>query len=280
MRSANVRSSRALFAAIAYALLTVWLFIAVFPFVWTFLTSIKEVVDAFSLPPVWIFKPTIAAYQQLWIEEGFSRYLINSAIVTFGTVFISIGIGCFAGYGLARYRRAAGFWILFAAFVFRALPRLTFLLPYYYLARLTGLYDTHLLLILVLVAINQPFTIWMLRSFFQEIPDSLEESAMVDGCNRFQAFWYVIVPIMGPGIVTASIFSMLLAYNEFLVPLTLTATNAVPMPVAISQFGAEDLRYLSISAAGAISIAIPMVVIVLYLQRFLIKGLTAGSVKG
>ena len=103
---------------------------------------------------------------------------------------------------------------------------------------------------------------------------------MVDGCSRFQAFWYVIVPIMGPGIVTASIFSMLLAYNEFLIPLILTATNAVTMPVAISQFGAEDLRYWSISAAGAISIAIPMVIIVLYLQKFLIKGLTAGAVKG
>ena len=266
--------------AIAYAVLSVWSILAIFPFFWTFLISIKEVVDAFALPPVWVFQPTLVAYQTLWIEEGFSKYLINSAIVTFGTVVISITVGCFAGYGLARYNRAAGFWILFAAFVFRALPRLTFLLPFYYLARLTGLHDTQLLLILVLVAINQPFTIWMLRSFFQEIPDSLEESAMVDGCSRFQAFWYVIVPIMGPGIVTASIFSMLLAYNEFLIPLILTATNAVTMPVAISQFGAEDLRYWSISAAGAISIAIPMVIIVLYLQKFLIKGLTAGAVKG
>ncbi len=280
MKAHSSTSSRALFSAIAYAILTVWLILAIFPFFWTFLISIKEVVDAFALPPIWVFKPTLVAYQTLWIEEGFTKYLINSAIVTFGTVTISISVGCFAGYGLARYNRAAGFWILFAAFVFRALPRLTFLLPFYYLARLTGLHDTQLLLILVLVAINQPFTIWMLRSFFQEIPDSLEESAMVDGCTRFQAFWYVIVPIMGPGIVTASIFSMLLAYNEFLIPLTLTATNAVTMPVAISQFGAEDLRYWSISAAGAISIAIPMVIIVLYLQKFLIKGLTAGAVKG
>ena len=280
MRSHSRTSSRALFLAIAYAVLSVWAILAIFPFFWTFLISIKEVVDAFALPPVWVFQPTLVAYQTLWIEEGFSKYLINSAIVTFGTVVISITVGCFAGYGLARYNRAAGFWILFAAFVFRALPRLTFLLPFYYLARLTGLHDTQLLLILVLVAINQPFTIWMLRSFFQEIPDSLEESAMVDGCSRFQAFWYVIVPIMGPGIVTASIFSMLLAYNEFLIPLILTATNAVTMPVAISQFGAEDLRYWSISAAGAISIAIPMVIIVLYLQKFLIKGLTAGAVKG
>jgi multiple sugar transport system permease protein len=133
---------------------------------------------------------------------------------------------------------------------------------------------------MVLVAINQPFTIWMLRSFFQDIPESLEESAMVDGCSRFQAFWYVIVPIMGPGIVTASIFSLLLAYNEFLIPLVLTATNAVPLPVAISQFNAEDIQYWSIAAAGAVSITLPILIVVFLLQRYLIKGLTAGAVKG
>ena len=279
-RSLSAASSRTLFGGIAYSVLSVWLILAVTPFIWTFLTSIKEVVDAFSIPPTWIFKPTSDAYTTLWIKEGFGRYLVNSLIISVGTVVTSISIGCLGGYALARYNRLAGFWILFAAFVFRSLPRMTFLLPFYYLSQLTGLYDTHILVILVLVAINQPFSIWMLRSFFQEIPESLEESAMVDGCTRLQAFWYVIVPVMGPGIVTASIFSLLLAYNEFLIPLTLTATNAVPMPVAISQFGAEDLRYWSLSAAGAISIALPIVLLVIFLQRYLVRGLTAGAVKG
>jgi multiple sugar transport system permease protein len=276
----SAQSQRSLFQGFAYAVLLLWLVLAITPFVWTFLTSIKRPVDAFASPPVWLFKPTLMAYQQLWLEEGFSRYLINSAIVSLGTVTISISIGCLAGYALSRYRHASGFWILFAAFVFRALPRMTFLLPFFYIAQRTGMHDTHLLLILTLVAINQPFTIWMLRSFFAEIPESLEESAMIDGCSRFQAFWYVIVPIMAPGIVTASIFSLLLAYNEFLIPLVLTATKATPLPVAISQFGAEDIRYWSISAAGAISISLPIVVIILFLQRYLIKGLTAGAVKG
>ena len=279
-KSLSATSSKTLFGAIAYSVLSIWLILAVTPFIWTFLTSIKEVVDAFSIPPTWIFTPTWDAYKTLWIDENFSRYLINSVIISVGTVTISISFGCLGGYALARYNRLAGFWILFMAFVFRSLPRMTFLLPFYYLSQITGLYDTHVLVILVLVAINQPFSIWMLRSFFQEIPESLEESAMVDGCTRLQAFWYVIVPVMGPGIVTASIFSLLLAYNEFLIPLTLTATNAIPMPVAISQFGAEDLRYWSISAAGAISISLPIVLLVIFLQRYLVRGLTAGSVKG
>jgi multiple sugar transport system permease protein len=279
-RRTSSHPGKILFLMFAYSVLFCWLLLAVTPFFWTFLTSIKQVVDAFSIPPVWTFTPTFEAYQSLWVEEGFVRYLINSVIVSVGTVTISISIGCLAGYALSRYNRPAGFWILFAAFVFRALPRMTFLLPFFFFARITGTFDTHILLILVLVAINQPFTIWMLRSFFQEIPESLEESAMIDGCTRFQAFWFVILPVMGPGVVTASIFSLLLAYNEYLIPLTLTATNAVPMPVAIAQFGAEDLRYWSISAAGAISIAAPIAILILFLQRYLIKGLTAGAVKG
>lgn len=273
-------SQRALFLGLAYALLLAWFILAVLPFVWTFLTSIKRPVDAFAYPPMWFFQPTLMAYQQLWLQEGFSKYLLNSVIISLGTVTISISIGCLAGYALSRYRGMSGFWILFAAFVFRALPRMTFLLPFFYIAQLTRTHDTHLLLILTLVAINQPFTIWMLRSFFAEIPESLEESAMIDGCSRFQAFWYVIVPLTAPGIVTASIFSLLLAYNEFLIPLVLTATRATPLPVAISQFGAEDIRYWSISAAGAISIALPIVLVILFLQRYLIRGLTAGAVKG
>jgi multiple sugar transport system permease protein len=280
-RSRSSSSSRALFQALAYAVLSVWFILAVLPFLWTIMTSTKTVVDALSIPPVWWYTPDFEAYRKLWLEEDFGRYLLNSVIVTLGTVGISISVGCLAGYGLARYKGKIGFWILFAAFVFRAFPRMTFLLPFYFIARLTNSHDTHVLLILVLVSINQPFTIWMLRSFFMEIPESLEESAMVDGCNRFQAFWYVIVPIMGPGIVTASIFSMLLAYNEFLIPLVLTATNATPLPVAISQFaGAEDLTHLTISAAGAVSIALPIVIIVFLLQRFVVKGLTSGAVKG
>jgi multiple sugar transport system permease protein len=211
VRRSSFNPGKTFFLMFAYAVLFCWLLLAVTPFVWTFLTSIKQVVDAFSIPPVWTFTPTFDAYKSLWVDEGFVKYLINSVIVSVGTVTISISIGCLAGYALSRYNRPAGFWILFAAFVFRALPRMTFLLPFFFFARITGTFDTHVLLILVLVAINQPFTIWMLRSFFQEIPESLEESAMIDGCTRFQAFWFVILPVMGPGVVTASIFSLLLA---------------------------------------------------------------------
>ena len=168
-KNLGARSSKALFAALAYSVLSVWLILAVAPFVWTIMTSTKTVIDALSVPPVFFYTPDFEAYTKLWLEEDFGRYLLNSAIITVGTVVISISVGCLAGYGLARYKGKVGFWILFAAFVFRALPRMTFLLPFYFIARLTNSHDTHILMILVLVSINQPFTIWMLRSFFMEI---------------------------------------------------------------------------------------------------------------
>lgn len=260
-------------------LLTIWFIIAVFPFLWALLTSIKTPVDAFSIPPVWVFKPTLEAYQTLWGDGLFIKYLYNTMVVSISTVVISIAIGCLAGYGLARYAKAGSFLLLFVALIFRALPRMVFVLPFYYLSQKLGLYDTNIMLILVMVAINQPFTIWMLRSFFMNIPEALEEAAMVDGCTRLQAFRHVIVPIMGPGVASAAIFTLLLAYNEYLVPVALTATNAVTLPVAITQFAAEDIKYWSVTAAGCVSIALPIVIIVIFAQRYLVEGLTAGAVK-
>lgn len=210
----------------------------------------------------------------------FYDYFINTIIVTVGTVVVSISIGSLAGYSLARYAGYAGVAILIAALGFRALPRLAFVLPYYWIGTATNLLDTHILVILTLVAVNQPFTIWMLRSFFMDIPSELEESAMVDGCNRLTAFVKVIIPIMWPGIISTALFTLLLAYNEFLLVRLLTQTNWT-LPVAISRFtGGEDPRHLTLAAAAAVSATIPIILVILFFQKNLVKGLAAGAVKG
>ena len=155
----------------------------------------------------------------------FYDYFLNTLIVTVGVVTISLSIGCLAGYALARYSGLAGVVILVAALGFRALPSLAFVLPYFWLGRMTGLYDSFPLLIITLVATNQPFTIWMLRSFFMDIPREIEESAMVDGASRLSAFMKIIMPIMWPGIVSTGLFSLLQAYSEFLLVRILTQSN-------------------------------------------------------
>jgi multiple sugar transport system permease protein len=264
----------------AFAFLLLFAVYSAFPFFWTALTSIKQPVDAFALPPVWVFDPTLSHYADLWLDRGFGWYFLNTAIVTAGTVVISISIGAVAGYALARYPGQLGFWLLTLALVFRALPRTAIVLPFYQLSRAFGLFDTHALLIMVLVSVNQPFTIWMMRSFFMTIPAEIEEAAMVDGCSRFGAFLRAIVPVMWPGVITTSLFTFLLAYNEFLMPLILTATRAQTLPVAISAFAAEDIRYWSLSAAGAISITLPVVALILVFQKRIVGGLVQGAVKG
>ncbi|MCF7944144.1 MAG: carbohydrate ABC transporter permease [Spirochaetia bacterium] len=210
----------------------------------------------------------------------FYDYFLNSVIVTVGTLVISIAIGCVGGYALARYSKVWGVIILIAALGFRALPRMAFVLPYYYIGQYTHLYDTHFLLIITMVAINQPFTIWMLRSFFMDIPKEIEEAAMIDGAGRLKAFMQVIIPIAWPGIITTSLFTLLLAYNEFLMPKILTQANWT-MPVAIASYtSGEDAAYRAIASAASVSITIPIIIVIIFFQKYLVKGLAFGAVKG
>jgi len=207
-------------------------------------------------------------------------FFVNSIIVTVLTVIISISIGLLAGYGLARYSGISGAVILIVALAFRALPRTAFVLPYFIVAKELDILDSRLVIVLALVAVNQPFTIWMLRSFFMEVPREIEEAAMIDGATRFQAFRQVVVPIMWPGIIATSLFTMLLAYNEFLFVRVLTVTEWT-LPVAISALtGGESTTTLTEAAAASVSITMPIVIVILVFQKHLVKGLGAGAVKG
>ena len=188
-------------------------------------------------------------------------------------------IGAPCGYILSRYSKGSGFTLLCVSLFFRALPTMVLILPYYVIAQRLGLYDTKILLIVAIVAGNQPFTIWIQRSFFLTVPQSLDEAAMVDGCTRFKSFLHVILPVSLTGAITSAIFTCMFSYNEYMIPAALSATRSMTLPVMIAQFGGEDLRYWSISAAGNISIAIPLIIFVIALQKYLVGGMSAGAVK-
>jgi ABC-type glycerol-3-phosphate transport system permease component len=174
---------------------------------------------------------TTRGYYGAWVTEEFWRAVLNTAIVVFFTVIISLTFGTLGGYALARSGFRYAFWLLMLALVFRAMPHITlvsgYLLPFFEW-NIWGILPTT---IIVLVAINQPFTLWMLHSFFKNIPKDLDESAMVDGCTRFQAFWHVIIPVMWPGVITTGLFSFLLAYNDFAVTaMLLSSENQTMIP--------------------------------------------------
>lgn len=207
-------------------------------------------------------------------------FFVNSIFVTVLTVVISISIGLLAGYGLARYSGLSGAVILIVALGFRALPRTAFVLPYFVVAKELGILDSRLVIVLALVAVNQPFTIWMLRSFFMEVPREIEEAAMMDGTTRLQAFRMVVVPVMWPGIIATSLFTMLLAYNEFLFVRVLAVTEYT-LPVAISALtGGDSAATVTEAAAASVSITLPIVIAIIVFQKHLVKGLGAGAVKG
>jgi multiple sugar transport system permease protein len=159
-------------------------------------------------------------------------------------------------------------------------PQMLLAIPYFLLATKWVLADTKIILILIIVAANQPFAIWLMRGFLVGVPKELDEAANIDGCNMVQIVTRIILPVSMPGISTASIFTFLLSYNEYLFALVLTQKKAMTLPIAIGQYGAEDLSYWTLSASGVISIVIPVCLVMIFLQKWLVKGLTAGAVKG
>ncbi len=268
--------------AITLGGLALWIVAAAFPFLWMTLISFRAPVDAFSVPPKLFAAFTWEHYWQLWVADRFWVKFLNSTVVTAGELVVSLTLGCLAAYALARYGGALGFWLLLMALVFRALPHATLLPSYKYAFFELGMWNRYETLIVILVAINQPFTIWMLRSFFMNIPRELDEAALVDGCSRVQAFFKVILPVMWPGIVTTGLFSFLLAYNDFLISAQMMNADKQTMTSALSAYmNADDDAYkLMQGVAGAVSITLPLVILVLFFQRQLVSGLVQGAVKG
>jgi ABC-type glycerol-3-phosphate transport system permease component len=225
---------------------------------------------------------TLAGYEGAWVQNEFWKSVINTLIVTLSVTCISLVVGTLGGYALARSGRSYAFWILIAALVFRAMPHITlvsgYLLPFFQL-NIWGFLPTT---IIVLVAINQPFTLWMLHSFFLSIPKDLDESALVDGCTRFQAFRMVIIPVMWPGVITTGLFSFLLAYNDFAVTsMLLKQENQTMIPKIASFLGSiQDEGKVMFAVAAVVSATVPLFILVMFFQRQIVSGLTAGAVKG
>jgi len=279
---------------ISSLLVLAWIVVAAFPFLWTLWGSFKVQGDFFSkadwMNALWGTRTVIetgapftgAGYEGAWIEKEFWRAALNTGIIVFFTVIISLTLGTLGGYALARSGYRYAFWLLMLALVFRAMPHITlvsgYLLPFFEW-NLWGHIPTT---IVVLVAINQPFTLWMLHSFFLNIPKDLDESAMVDGCTRFQAFRHVIVPVMWPGVITTGLFSFLLAYNDFTVTaLLLNQENQTMIPKIASFLGSTQVEgNVMFAVAAVVSATAPLFVLILFFQRQIVSGLTAGAVKG
>ena len=277
-----------------YFLIFSWVIIAAFPFIWTVWGSFKVELDFFSISD-WTYALTGErtkaeygspftgkGYEGAWLDNYFWRNAINTFIICFFVVCTSLTIGTLGGYALSRSSYQYTFWLLVIALIFRAMPPITlvagYMLPFFEW-NIWGILPTT---IIVLVAINQPFTLWMLHSFFQNIPKELDESAKVDGCTQFEAFRFVIIPAMWPGVITTGLFSFLLAYNDFAVTSMLLAENNRTKVPAIAAFLGTTYTEGNImfAVAAVVSTTIPLFLLVMFFQKQIVSGLTAGAVKG
>ena len=292
---ANSLTNRApLLTWFSASLVVLWLLLAIGPFIWTVWGSFKVEGDFFSkadwrnaIYGVLTIVETGGSftgngYYGAWIQEEFWFNVVNTTVVVFFTVTISLTMGTLGGYALARSGFKYAFWLLILALIFRAMPHITlvsgYLLPFFEWNVWGKLSTT----IVVLVAINQPFTLWMLHSFFLNIPKDMDESAMVDGCTRFQAFRHVIIPVMWPGVITTGLFSFLLAYNDFAITsMLLSSENQTMVPRIASFLGSvREQGNIMFAVAAVVSAIVPLFFIVLLFQRQIVSGLTAGAVKG
>ena len=271
-----------------------WLILAAFPFIWTVWGSFKIELDFFSIADwtnaltgdntenTYGSPFTGAGYFGAWIQEEFWRNAINTPLVCIFVVAVSLTIGTLGAYALSRSGFKYVFWLLIIALIFRAMPPITLVsgyLPVFFDWNIWGYLPTA---IIVLVAINQPFTLWMLHSFFESIPKELDESAKVDGCTQFQAFRRVIIPVMWPGVITTGLFSFLLAYNDFAVTTTvLSESNRTMVPAIAAFLGTTQTEgNVMFAVAAVVSATVPLFIMVMFFQRQIVSGLTAGAVKG
>lgn len=253
-----------------------------FPVFWMVLSSFKEQRDIFTVPPTLFFTPTLETYVSYMQRADISRRLINTVIVAVGSGLLSIVAGAMAGYALARIKLRGAGTIGVIILLSRGVPPIALAVPMFLVARSLGVTDMHITLILAYCTFLIPYVMWLMRGFFLALPKELEESAMIDGCSRFGAFFKIIVPISMPGLLSTMIFSMILAWEELLFALVLTNRYASTIPVAIAGIAGDTVNganWGALTAVGTITV-IPVVVFALLVQKWLIQGLADGATKG
>ncbi|MCC7208816.1 MAG: carbohydrate ABC transporter permease [Anaerolineae bacterium] len=275
-------ASKVIRASVVWGIVIVCGLWIIFPIFWTFSVSLKNSEQLFTLPPTYIPNPpTLQNYADAISSRGILPALRNSLIVMVVSAPISVLFASLAAYGLARFQFRGKRLLLYGILSIRMLPGLILAIPMFLVFRPLGLQDTLLGLIIIYTAFNMPFNIWLLTGFFEEIPREIEEAGLIDGCNPWQLYRRIILPLATPALVASLIFCMLLAWNEFQFALILTRTDASrTLPVVISGMTSDRGTYFGQMGATGVLAILPVLAVAIYVQRYLVKGLTAGAVKG
>ena len=251
--------------------------VILFPFLWMLASSLKSQVDIIAWPPRILFHPTLRNYERVFGEQDFLKYFFNSTLVGTSAVGAALVLGLPAAYSIARFRqRRLSIFILLA----RLMPGISFLMPWYIIFSRAGLMDTYTALILSHLLIVLPLVVWIMASYFKSVPEEMEESAMVDGATRQRAFLSVILPLAGPGIVTATTLSFIFSWNNFMFSQVLSMEKTKTLPIAVYNFVSYAEVDWGAVMAAAVAIIAPAIVLTMIFQKYVVKGLTMGAVKG
>jgi multiple sugar transport system permease protein len=251
--------------------------VVLFPFLWMLSSSFKTQVDIIAWPPKFIFTPTLQNYLKVFGEQNFLKYFMNSTIVGAVSVGLSLLLGLPAAYSIARYaQRKLAVFILLA----RLMPGISFLMPWYIIFSRLNLMDSYVALILSHMLIALPIVVWIMSTYFSTIPPEMEESAMVDGATRQYAFFAIILPLSGPGIITATTLSFIFSWNNFMFSQVLSMEKTKTLPIAVYNFVSyAEVDWGGVMAA-AVAIMAPAIILTMIFQKYVVKGLTMGAVKG
>ena len=252
-----------------------------FPIYWLLVTSLKFGRDAFAIPPTWLFfDATLKNFSDVLAQSKTFMFIKNSIIITSGTTFLSLLLGVLAGYAIARskfplVKNSAYFFLLLLM-----LPPVAMLIPFYLIMRDLGLIGTYTSLILLNTVFDSAFVVWMMRSYFADVPQEMEEAALVDGASHFSAFIKVALPLSVPGIIASALYTIIYSWNDFLFALMLTSPKTKTIPLGIlASFSSVEISWGKMAVMSIFAI-IPAVIISLFLNRYFVQGLTAGATKG
>lgn len=280
-RAASARGLGARIAqGIKYALFVLVLLLWAFPLIWTLLTSLKNRNDMFTLPPVLVFKPTLEHYLEAITSSDILHSVMNSLLVAAAVTLVTLLAAVPAGYAFARvrfrFRNPLSFFALFTQMA----PPIGLIIPYFFLLNRVRMMDSYTGLIAIHMTLTLPFSIWLMITYFQDIPVELEESAAIDGASPFLTFMKVILPTAWGGVGVTAIFTFIESWNEFLYAAVLTGSDTKTVPVAIFGFlAAEESRWGPFTATGVMIMA-PVIIVALFAQRNIIQGMTMGATKG
>ncbi len=275
----NYKTQRTLVDILGYGFLAVALVFFLFPIFWMFLTSIKQPQDTFAIPPVWIFKPTWENYIKTFIEGDYYKYLFNSLKITSISILLATIVSTLAAYATSRFKFKGKTSLLMSLLVFYTIPGIAYAIPLFMIYGQLKLQDTPLGLIIIFTALTIPFSTWVLHGYFVSIPKDLEDSAMVDGCTRLGALTKVILPLAAPGVAATAILTFISTWNSFLFPAILAGSKTKTLPVAVAAFITDTRIEWGQASAVACAVILPVLILILFAQRFIILGLTSGAVK-